>query len=1119
MSVQSRLTEPSGKVAELFRNLPGGKVQCTACARLCQIGEGQVGLCGIRGVVGGKLYLLVYGRVMAGHIDPIEKKPVVHYRPGSKIFSLATSGCNWLCHPKGTKILLSDGTKKDVENVLPGDTVWSYNVDNGMTIRPNVVTHTGSRVAGLWEVRYGPSRWQKIALTAEHPVLTSAGWKETKDLREGDSILKVWYQNTQPWKANRANSMRTAIFHCARCGESVTGLENWNRHRGECYTRGLVNPPEEIAARSLRMSLHNRMNDPGVARKARQTSKERFLRDATHGWHRNAKRITKWLHEHPSNSQLRLYEVLDKLGARYEKEFRLPVERKLPASKSYYIMDAAFPEIRLDVEVDGWWHYNNSQVKQNDSIRDKTLELNGWRVLRLSGSHVYNHPEEVKSMIAEYLAVPVMKNKRNWVTVRTVRPTERVEEVFSLETIPDHNYVADSIVVHNCRYCFSPETPIVTNIGIKTIRDIYDASEHEGEIGVPKEEIAVLSHSGKFRKLAKVFRHDYSGELLGIRPYYLPEVRCTPNHKFFVWDSSNKLLVKKRADELRSNDFLAIPRLKDAVEVWQLDTRQILASTVSEIRRENVRTSVWTVKEEDGMVRFAMARSDGIPRIVPVDDELAELFGIYCAEGSATREKNRANSWLVTFSFGSHEDELIVRTQYLLESKFKVYVTRLKQGPEIRLVVHNSALAVTFHALAGPNKYTKRVPKFALYHPSESVLHAFLNGYMRGNGYSTGHGKQAWRGTTSVSRELTLGVWYIESRLGLLPRFYTAQNDPSYVIEGRSVSRHNDYMTRIMLVAKGSSDIAASKMAQEDGFTLVPIRAIESMPYTGHVYNMEVEGDHSYCAGFVAVGNCQNYDISQRRKIEGVEAAPEDMVAQALAFECEGLAYTYNQPTIFMEYARDVGKIARSKGLFNIFVSNGYDTPETVAMMDDFLDCITVDFKGSGETGFVRSYIGIPNADPIFQSLQELKRRGKAHIEITDLIIPRVGDSLEAADKLCRFVYDNLGPDTPVHFLRFHPDYKMMDFPWTPVETLEKHVAVGRKAGLNYVYIGNVPGHPDESTYCPSCKFVLIKRYGYEILEYNLDDKNRCRACGYQTPIVGPLSKSFAEDRFISVIN
>ena len=255
------------------------------------------------------------------------------------------------------------------------------------------------------------------------------------------------------------------------------------------------------------------------------------------------------------------------------------------------------------------------------------------------------------------------------------------------------------------------------------------------------------------------------------------------------------------------------------------------------------------------------------------------------------------------------------------------------------------------------------------------------------------------------------------------------------------------------------------------------------------------------------------------RKIEGIEASPEDIVKNALEHGCEGLAYTYNQPTIFMEYARDVGKIARNRGLFNVFVSNGYDTPECVSMMRDFLDCVTVDFKGSGETQFARRYISIPNADPIFRSLLEVKNKTKVHIEITDLIVPEVGDSLEAADKLVKWVYDNLGPDTPVHFLRFHPDYKMMNLPPTPVKTLEAHVAVGRKAGLHYVYIGNVPGHPDESTYCPGCGRVLIGRYGYEILEYNLDIHNDCRFCGYHTPIVGPLSSSYKEDRFMSVIS
>lgn len=263
---------------------------------------------------------------------------------------------------------------------------------------------------------------------------------------------------------------------------------------------------------------------------------------------------------------------------------------------------------------------------------------------------------------------------------------------------------------------------------------------------------------------------------------------------------------------------------------------------------------------------------------------------------------------------------------------------------------------------------------------------------------------------------------------------------------------------------------------------------------------------------------CQNYDISQRRKTEGVEMAPSEVVGLALENGCEGMAYTYNEPSIFIEYARDVGVRAHEKGIFNIFVSNGFDTPESVGLMGQFLDCLTVDFKGSGETGFVRKYIGIPDAEPIFQTLLEVKQKTKIHTEITDLIVPGLGDDLGSARKLSKWVNDNLGPDTPIHFLRFHPDYKMMDVPVTPVKTLEAHVDVARKEGLKYAYIGNVPGHPAENTYCPGCGRVLIDRTGYQLGAYNLDERNRCRFCGYQTPIVGPLSRSAHEDRFRLVV-
>jgi pyruvate formate lyase activating enzyme len=259
---------------------------------------------------------------------------------------------------------------------------------------------------------------------------------------------------------------------------------------------------------------------------------------------------------------------------------------------------------------------------------------------------------------------------------------------------------------------------------------------------------------------------------------------------------------------------------------------------------------------------------------------------------------------------------------------------------------------------------------------------------------------------------------------------------------------------------------------------------------------------------------CQNYDISQRRKIEGQDMTPEDVVNTTLKYGADGIAYTYNQPSIFIEFARDCGVFARKNGLYNIFVSNGYDTPETVNMMNEFLDCITVDFKGSAEPQFTRRYIGVPDPKPIFDTLLEIRDKTKIHVEITDLIVPQVGDNLDYARKLCKFIYDEFGPEMPIHFLRFHPDYKMMEFEPTPVETLEKHYTIAKEEGLSYAYLGNVPGHPLEHTYCSGCDQIAVKRYGFDIVKWNLDQNNKCKICGNQLPITGTLDKKYRQKRF-----
>jgi pyruvate formate lyase activating enzyme len=247
---------------------------------------------------------------------------------------------------------------------------------------------------------------------------------------------------------------------------------------------------------------------------------------------------------------------------------------------------------------------------------------------------------------------------------------------------------------------------------------------------------------------------------------------------------------------------------------------------------------------------------------------------------------------------------------------------------------------------------------------------------------------------------------------------------------------------------------------------------------------------------------CQNYDLSQRREIIGTKLTPSQAVRMALDYGCKSISYTYNEPTIFIEYAHDVGKLARKKGLANTFVTNGYESEEAIELMKNFLDAATVDFKANGNPNFYLKYMSVPKEEEIYQTLLLMKEAG-FHIEITDLIIPRIGDNLEDARKLVKWIIENLGEETPIHFLRFFPSYLLNNLPPTPIETLEKHAKIAKEEGLKFVYIGNVPGHPLENTYCPSCGKAVIERYGIEVVGWHLDENFRCNYCKTKIPIKG----------------
>ncbi len=247
---------------------------------------------------------------------------------------------------------------------------------------------------------------------------------------------------------------------------------------------------------------------------------------------------------------------------------------------------------------------------------------------------------------------------------------------------------------------------------------------------------------------------------------------------------------------------------------------------------------------------------------------------------------------------------------------------------------------------------------------------------------------------------------------------------------------------------------------------------------------------------------CDNWVISQEEEVYGKNLSPNKIIELALKYKCQGISYTYTEPTIFFEYAHDIAKIAKEKGLFNTFVTNGYMTPEAVKTIAPYLDAVTVDFKGSANPKFYKEMSMVPSVEPIFESLIEMKRNG-IFIEITNLIVPKYGDSMEDLRKLVRWIIDNLGPETPFHILRFHPDYQLIDVPSTPIEILEKAWRIALDEGLYYVYIGNVPGHKAENTYCPECGELLIERHGFSILTWNLTNENKCPKCNSKINVIG----------------
>lgn len=273
---------------------------------------------------------------------------------------------------------------------------------------------------------------------------------------------------------------------------------------------------------------------------------------------------------------------------------------------------------------------------------------------------------------------------------------------------------------------------------------------------------------------------------------------------------------------------------------------------------------------------------------------------------------------------------------------------------------------------------------------------------------------------------------------------------------------------------------------------------------------------------------CQNYNITyvngksleeKAREIDKAEAKmqeelgdsreiptagilkPEAIPHLAQREGCQGIAWTYNEPTIWLEYTLEGSKVAKKSGLYTVYVTNGYASTQSLDTIAPYLDVWRVDIK-SMEDKFYREIAEVPQVSPILEDTVRAQKKWNMHIEVVTNIIPTLNDSEKNLKKTAHWIYNNLGAETPWHITRFFPYLELKHLPPTPIDTLERAQGIGKKAGLKFVYLGNLGGHPGENTMCSRCGALIIERTGYAVNLEGLDEKGRCKKCGEELNIV-----------------
>jgi pyruvate formate lyase activating enzyme len=287
----------------------------------------------------------------------------------------------------------------------------------------------------------------------------------------------------------------------------------------------------------------------------------------------------------------------------------------------------------------------------------------------------------------------------------------------------------------------------------------------------------------------------------------------------------------------------------------------------------------------------------------------------------------------------------------------------------------------------------------------------------------------------------------------------------------------------------------------------VHVDPIEKKPFyhflpTAQAFSLATAGCNLRCL------YCQNWSISQAKPedVNTVDLPPQDLITTAIANSAPVVAYTYTEPIVFYEYMLESARQGRAVGLRNVVISAGYINPEPLATLCEAVDAIKIDLKGFNPE-FYRKVCG-GELEPVLETIRTISASG-THLEIVNLVVPTLNDDLDELRSLCRWVVENVGPDVPIHFSRFHPDYQLTNLPATPQGTLEQAWEIAGQEGLRYAYVGNLPDHPGNNTFCHHCGDLIIGRRGFWVTEYHIN-QGKCAFC--DAPIPGVWQDVVAQE-------